>query len=88
VGAGESDGVAAGDSTVPIIGLRRSSANDRGVTIKRHRTARAIIAFFTVDSGVLATLARVMKVAVSNIFDRVLPEQFKVDGVPLDTLPE
>jgi len=80
VGAGESDGVAAGASTVPMMGLRRSSASERGVTIKRQRTARAMIAFFTVDSGVLAMLARVMKVAVFNIFGRVLPEQFGVEA--------
>jgi hypothetical protein len=80
VGAGESDGVAAGASTVPMMGLRRSSASERGVTIKRQRTARAIIAFLIVDSGVLATLARVMKVAVFNIFGRVLPEQFGVEA--------
>jgi hypothetical protein len=78
VGTGESDGVAAGASTVPIIGLSKSSANERGVTIKTQRTTRAKIAFLIDDSGVLATLARVMKVAIFIIFGRVLPEQSEV----------
>jgi hypothetical protein len=64
VGAGESvgdaDAVSTGASTVPRIGLSKSSANERGVTMRTQRTARAKIAFFIVDSGVLAMLARVM----------------------------
>ncbi len=84
VGNGESDGAgdggSVGESTVPIMGLSSSSANERGVTIKRQRTTRAMIAFFMDDSGVLATLARVMKLAYTVIFSRVLPEQFKVEG--------
>ena len=78
VGAGElvgaADGVATGVSTVPRIGLSKSSANERGVTINTQRTTSAMMAFFIVDSGVLAMLARVMKMREMVIFDRVLPE--------------
>jgi hypothetical protein len=80
---GAGDGGSVGESTVPIMGLSRSSANERGVTIKRQRRTRAMIAFFIVDSGVLATMARVMKLALTIIFSRVLPEQFKVEGQTL-----
>jgi hypothetical protein len=78
VGAGESvgagDGVSTGASTVPRIGLSKSSANERGVTINTQRTVSAMIAFFIVDSGVLAMLARVMMKLEMVIFNRVLPE--------------
>jgi hypothetical protein len=78
VGAGESvgagDAVSAGASTVPRIGLSKSSANERGVTINTQRTVRAMMAFFIVDSGVLAMMARVMSMRKMIIFDRVLPE--------------
>lgn len=78
VGAGElvgaADGVATGASTVPRIGLSKSSANERGVTINTQRTVRAMMAFFIVDFGVLAMLARVMSMRKMVIFDRVLPE--------------
>jgi len=87
VGAGESvgagDAVSAGASTVPRIGLSKSSANERGVTINTQRTVSAMIAFFIVDSGVLAMLARVMSMRKMVIFARVLPEQIGMDeGVP------
>ena len=72
VGAG--DAVSAGASTVPRIGLSKSSANERGVTINTQRTVSAMMAFFIVDSGVLAMLARVMSMRKMVIFDRVLPE--------------
>lgn len=87
VGMGDSEGVglAVGPgvepeaSTVPIIGLRRSSASERGVIIKTQRTSRAIRAFLIDASGVLATLERVMNVAIFIIFGRVLPEQYAVE---------
>jgi hypothetical protein len=87
VGVGESvgagDAVSTGASTVPRIGLSKSSANERGVTINTQRTTRAKIAFFIVDSGVLAILARVMSMRKMIIFARVLPEQIGMDeGVP------
>lgn len=72
VGAG--DLVSAGTSTVPRIGLRKSSANERGVTINTQSTTRAIIAFFIVDSGVLAMLASVMSMRKIVVFGRVLTE--------------
>ena len=78
VGAGESvgagDAVSTGASTVPRIGLSKSSANERGGTINMQRTTSANMAFFIVDSGVLAMLARVMSMRKMIIFDRVLPE--------------
>lgn len=87
VGVGDSEGVglAVGPgvetdaSTVPIIGLRRSSASERGVIIKTQRTSRAKRAFLIDASGVLATLERVMNVAIFIIFGRVLPEQYEVE---------
>jgi hypothetical protein len=79
VGAGESVGsgeaVSMGASTVPRMGLSRSSANERGVTINTQRTVSAMIAFFIVDSGVLAISARVMMKLEMVIFGRVLTEQ-------------
>lgn len=81
VGAGETAGsaeaVPTGASTVPRIGLSKSSANERGVTINTQRRTRANMAFFIVDSGALAMLARVMKMAQTVIFGRVLPEQIE-----------
>jgi hypothetical protein len=81
VGAGESVGsgeaVSMGASTVPKIGAKRSSANERGVTINTQSRTRAKMAFFIVDSGALAMLARVMKMAQTIIFGRVLPEQIE-----------
>lgn len=87
VGAGETVGsgeaVSTGASTVPRIGLSRSSANERGVTMKTQSRTRAKMAFFIVDSGALAMLARVMKMAQTVIFGRVLPEQIEyLAGVP------
>jgi hypothetical protein len=75
VGSGEA--VSRGASTDPRIGLSKSSANERGVTIKTHRTTRAIMAFFIVDSGALAMSARVMKVDQTVFLDRVIPEQIE-----------
>ena len=75
LGSGASDGVVTGVSTVPIMGLSKSSAKERGETIKTQRTTRANIARFIDDSGDLATTPRVMKVAIFNIFGRVLTEQ-------------
>jgi len=81
VGAGETVGsgeaVSMGASTVPRMGAKRSSANERGATINRQRTTRAMMAFFIVDSGALAMLARVMKMTQTIIFGRVLPEQIE-----------
>ena len=81
VGAGESagagDGVSTGASTVPRIGLSKSSASERGVTINTQRTVSAMMAFFIVDSGVLAMLARVMSMRKMIIFGRVLTEQIE-----------
>jgi hypothetical protein len=75
VGAGKTDDVSAGASTVPKIGLSKSSANERGDTIKTQRMTRANITLFIDDSGDLATTPRVMKVAIFNILGRVLTEQ-------------
>jgi hypothetical protein len=61
------------------MGLSKSSANERGVTINAQRTVSAMIAFFIVDSGVLAMLARVMMKREMIIFARVLPEQIGMD---------
>ena len=78
VGSGESvgagGGFSTGASTVPSMGLSKSSANERGVMTNTQRTVSAMIAFFIVDSGVLAMLARVMSMRKMVIFDRVLPE--------------
>jgi len=79
VGSAVGTGVATEASTVPIIGLRRSSASERGVIIKTQRTSRAIKAFLIDASGVLATLERVMNAAIFIIFGRVLPEQYEVE---------
>jgi hypothetical protein len=79
VGSAIGPGVATEASTVPIIGLRRSSASERGVIIKTQRTSRAIKAFLIDASGVLATLERVMNAAIFIIFSRVLPEQYEVE---------
>jgi hypothetical protein len=79
VGSAVGPGVAKEASTVPIIGLRRSSASERGVIIKTQRTSRAIKAFLIEVSGVLATLERVMNAAIFIIFGRVLPEQYEVE---------
>ncbi len=81
VGSGEGDSVGAGvwvstgSSTVPMMGLSKSSASERGVTIKTQRIRRATIAFLIVDSGFLAMLARVMMMQRIALFGRVLPEQ-------------
>lgn len=75
LGSGAADGVDTGVSTVPIMGLSKSSANERGETIKTQRTTRANIALFIDVSGDLATTPRVMKVAIFNFFGRVLTEQ-------------
>jgi hypothetical protein len=81
VGSGET--VSTGASTVPKIGAKRSSANERGATINRQRTTRAMMAFFIVDSGALDMLARVMMMAQTIIFGRVLPEQIEyLERVP------
>jgi hypothetical protein len=77
VGSAVGSGVATGASTVPKIGAKRSSASERGATINRQRTTSAMMAFFIVDSGVLAMSARVMKLAQTIIFSRVLPEQIE-----------
>lgn len=87
VGAGESvgaaDAVSTGASTVPRIGLSKSSANERGVTINMQRTTSAKMAFFIVDSGVLAMVARVMMKQKMNIFGRVLTVQIgRLVGLP------
>ena len=72
-----------GASTVPTIGLSKSSANERGVTIKTQRITRPTIAFLIVDSGFLAMSARVMMMWKMNVFGRVLTEQSGAQkGVP------
>jgi hypothetical protein len=72
-----------GASTVPTIGLSRSSASERGVTIKTQRITRPTIAFLIVDSGFLAMSARVMMMWKMNFFGRVLTEQSGAQkGVP------
>jgi hypothetical protein len=58
-----------------MMGLSKSSASERGVTIKTQRIRRATIAFLIVDSGFLAMLARVMMMQRIALFGRVLPEQ-------------
>lgn len=63
-----------GTSTVPIMGLIRSSAKDLGVTIKMQRITRAMMAFFIVDSGVLHILTRVINMTEMVFSGRVLPE--------------
>jgi hypothetical protein len=60
-----------------MMGLSRSSAKERGVTIHIKRITSAKIAFFIADSGVLAMLARVMKMKEMIFSGRVLPEQFQ-----------
>jgi hypothetical protein len=81
VGAGEGDSV--GSSTVPMMGLSKSSASERGVTIKTQRIRRATIAFLIVDSGFLAMLVRVMMMQRIALFGRVLTEQSGAQkGVP------
>ena len=78
-GVGEEEGSrgcgASAASTVPMMGLSKSSASERGVTIKTQRIRRATIAFLIVDSGFLAMLARVMMMQGIALFGRVLPEQ-------------
>ena len=72
-----------GASTVPTIWLSRSSASERGVTIKTQRITRPTIAFLIVDSGFLAMSARVMMMWKMNFFGRVLTEQSGAQkGVP------
>lgn len=74
---------ASGASTVPTIGLSKSSANARGVTIKTQRITRPTIAFLIVDSRFLTMSARVMMMWKMNVFDRVLTEQSGArTGVP------
>lgn len=81
VGSGGSG--ADGASTVPTIGLSKSSANERGVTIKTQRITRPTIAFLIVVCGFLAMLARVMMMWKMNVFGRVLTEQSGArNGVP------
>ena len=81
VGSGGSG--ADGASIVPTIGLNKSSANERGVTIKTQRITRPTIAFLIVDSGFLAMLVRVMMMWKMNVFGRVLTEQSGArNGVP------
>jgi hypothetical protein len=75
VAVGAVGAVSTGASTVPRIGLRISSANERGVIANTQRTTRPIITRLIVVSGVLAMLARVIILRKMIIFGRVLPEQ-------------
>ena len=87
VGVAVGDSVGSGDamgasgvlstwaSTVPRIGLRISSASERGVIAKTQRRTRAMITRLIVVSGVLAMSARVIILQKMIIFGRVLPEQ-------------
>jgi hypothetical protein len=61
--------------TVPRIGLRISSASERGVIAKTQRTTRPMIMRLIVVIGVLAISARVIILQKMIIFGRVLPEQ-------------
>lgn len=62
-------------STVPRIGLRISSASERGVIAKTQRTTRPMITRLIVVLGVLAISARVIILQKMIIFGCVLPEQ-------------
>jgi hypothetical protein len=72
---GASDVLSTWASTVPRIGLRISSASERGVIAKTQRRTRAMITRLIVVSGVLAMSARVIILQKMIIFGRVLPEQ-------------
>jgi hypothetical protein len=70
-----------GASTLPISGLNRSTASDRGVTTKRERRTRPRIAFLIVDLGRALMLERVMKFQLNDFFHRVLPVQSRTEGL-------
>lgn len=79
---GSGDGLAESGaaSTVPISGLNRSTASDRGVIAKRERRTRPRIAFLIVDFGRALMLERVMKLRLNDFFHRVLPVQSTNEG--------
>ena len=76
VGSEVGVGLAEGDvpSTVPRIGLNRSSAKDFGATITKAINERPNIAFFALVAEWPRMLERVMKIGFFHFFGRVIPE--------------
>ena len=61
-------------STVPMIGLSKSSASERGATKTREINERPNKAFITRDLGAARMLERVIKISAFHFFNRVIPE--------------
>ena len=76
VGSEVGDVLADGDepSTVPIIGLSKSSARERGATNTRAIKERPNTAFIALGTEWPRMLERVMKMGLNHFFHRVIPE--------------
>ena len=78
VAVGSVDGVKLGCAelppTVPMIGLSRSSASERGARRTSAITERPNIAFIARDLGAARMVERVIKILVIDFFHRVIPE--------------
>jgi hypothetical protein len=61
-------------STVPMIGLSKSSASERGATKTRAIKERPNIALIARGLGTARMLERVMKISAIDFFHRVIPE--------------
>jgi hypothetical protein len=78
VAVGSGVGVALGcdelPSTVPMIGLSKSSASERGATKTRAIKERPNIALIARALGAARMLERVIKIRLIDFFHRVIPE--------------